>query len=541
MHLKDFIPFNQGPAKTKKIVLTSDDKKSLAKAFKVAALSLGADDNSIFSTQRTKFQESPYDFDTIIQAIDTDSYARQAISKYKELFWKEGWTIVGENPDAVDYLWRRIDFMEIAMSRPFQEFLTEVIDQLVKFHNVFIVKSRGNLAPYFPGRLRVESDQLPVVGYYVLPTEKIEIYCDKHNKPKKYRQKIDSVYTPMGDQPRQPEWKPEDVIHLHLDRKPGRAFGTPFLISSLDDVRSLRQIEQDILNLIHRELFPLYVVKIGTEDHPAEQEEVENAQADIAAMRVDGAMIVPHRFDIDVMGADGNVFDASKYVTHFKERVAMGLGVYPHHLGMSSSGMSQDATDRLDSALYDRIKFYQKSIEEAVRFFMINELLVEGGFNPFDSPELDGASDRCYLRFNEIDNDTKIKKEAHIINKVTSNLVNIPEGRTELGLTPEISEPDTMAALQMRMTPDTLTQGKKADGSPGKPQVIDLTPQAAQKDGNQAPSKGGKPNPRNLRKGAANVIRPQNQFGRRTSPNIRHDSYDENWLQEVEDLLNDEV
>jgi hypothetical protein len=210
-----------------------------------------------------------------MQAVDTDSYVKQALNKYKELFWKEGWQIVGENPEAASYLYQRIDFMEMAMKRPFSDFLLEVSDQLFKYGNVFIVKARADISEYFPTKLNPISATEPIVGYYLIPTEQVRIMRDKHNRPKLYEQMTDPLtYSPVN---KNPVWSADRVIHISLDRKTGRAFGTPFLASVLDDVVALRQIEEDIQNLVHRELFPLYKYRIGTPEQPAEPDEIEKA------------------------------------------------------------------------------------------------------------------------------------------------------------------------------------------------------------------------------------------------------------------------
>ena len=138
MSLYDYLPFKTYK-NTPIELLDPSSQKDLNSSLRVAALAIGR--NSVltsFVDQRKKsFEEPEQDFDRIYRAIDTDSYAKRAFAKHKELFWKQGWQIVGENPRAVDYLWQRIDHFEMAMGRPFQEFLEDVSDQLIKFSNCF--------------------------------------------------------------------------------------------------------------------------------------------------------------------------------------------------------------------------------------------------------------------------------------------------------------------------------------------------------------------------------------------------------------------
>lgn len=541
MNLRDFLPFKQAPRSKRASVIDNEDKTMLARAIRAAALAVGFDQGFGYSA-RSDFEAPPYDFNSIQQAIDTDSYAKQAFAKYRELFWKEGWDLVSENQDAVEYLWERFDYMEIAMKQPFNAFLKEVADNLMRFHNVFIVKARdkkGVLKQLFPGRLTPMDDRGAILGFYIIPTETVEIKRDKHNRPMQYQQNMDNLHSFYKDnRKRPPRWPAKDVIHLSLDKKPGRAFGTPFMSASVDDLRSLRQIEEDILNLVHRELFPLFTFQIGTDEHPADQEEIDQAQNEVEGLRTEGALVMPHRHHVEMLGAEGNVLEAGDYLNHFKERAAVGLGVFPHHLGMSMGGGNRAMTDRLDVMLYDRVKEKQSEFADQIRFHILDELLREGGFDPTANPRMVGMSDRVMMQFNDIDQDTKVKKETHIIQKVAAGLETIPEGRLELGMSPEMDESETATAQQVRLQPtvQTLPGKKTATGSTTEPKLVDTTPAAAQK-----PSSGGSPNAKSTgSRGASNVVRPTNQYGTRTSPNIRRSEDDENWLTEVVDILGDD-
>jgi hypothetical protein len=503
--------------------LKPNDVKSLGKAFKIAALALGYQGTNYFYTGRSNFEPSPYDFDRIMQAVDTDSYVKQAVQKYKDLFWKEGWKITSENQEAVAYLHQRIDYMEMAMKRPFLDFLVELSDQLIKFGNVFIVKARGDLNQYFPTTLNPvgENNTLPITGYYLIPTEQVRILRDRHNRPKSYMQQTDPMtYAPTD---RDPVWSADRVIHLYLDRKPGRAFGTPFLANVLDDVVALRQMEEDIQNLVHRELFPLYKYVIGTADQPAEPEEIERAAAEIENLRAEGGLILPFRHDVEVIGSAKEVLDADAYLQHFKERVAIGLGVAPHHLGMTLNGGNRSMTERLDTSLYDKVKQFQKQFAEMIRLHIFNELLFEGGFDPIQNPIESDSSERCYFKFNEIDVDTQVKKETHILQKYVNSLITLPEARIELGLDPETNEEELFSGIQNAMQKDLIDTQQQA--------------QNANSD-KQQPAKSGQRNLPSKRRGVGNSVRPQNQSGRKTSPNIKRS--DNKWINMVENLLEEQ-
>jgi hypothetical protein len=533
MAIKDYLPFTNAPnaaiAKAKQAQLVEPKaQKKLAKLMKATTLALGV--SPIFGT-RSAFEAAPYDFDRIIRAIDTDSYAKQAFNKYRELMWMNGWDLVSGDPDVVEYLYQRIDFMEIAMKQPFQQFLETVADQLVKFHNCFIVRARGDLRPYFPGKIKpVGRNEFPVVGYEIVPAETMRIERDARNRPKKYRQEFDGHMT--YDLARAPEWEPHEVIHLFVDRKPGHLFGTPFMTAVMDDLQSLRQMEEDTLNLTHQELFPFYSVTVGTPEEPAEEEEIIQAAQEIGDMLAEGAIVHSERRKIEAIGGEGKALKVENYLDRFLNRVCAGLGLSPHHLGiMIGESGNRAVTDRLDVALYIKIKSYQKYIAAAFRVFMINELLLEGGYNPYNRDE-----HLTEFRFNEIDVDTQVKLEAHYIQMWAQNVITLEEVRIKLHLDPDVTEADLLMAMSARLAPDqvvTPKPGPNATTQP-KPQLVDTTPAGAKKD-TQKPSTGGRPNQRNTARRGGNAVRPQNQHGRRTSPNIRHDDN----LDEIVELLDE--
>ncbi len=532
---------------------SAETKKPLSKNFKIRSLGLGFyHGHSMFSSRANikgaRFEKSPYDFETIIKAVDTDSYVKQAFWKYSDLFWKEGWDITGENAEAVNYLYQRLERFEEAMQEPINEFFVKVVDELCKFGNAFIVKCYGSIDPYY----RVAGDpNKSLIGLDIIPAQTVRIERDKHNRPLRYQQSITAMDTGWDNTATEPTWPAEEVIHLSLDKKEGYAFGTPFVISALDDVIALRQVEQDWQNLVHRDLFPLYKYIVGTETSPASEEELAAAGRTLEDLRVEGGLILPERHNVEVIGAEGSALDITNPIKHFKERVAVGLGIYPHHLGMETEGTNRSATDRLDVSLYDKIKRLQKYVAGVLALKLFKPLLREGGFQPIITPKAAGVSDYCYMRFREIDIDTQIKKQNHYVNMFANNAIDFNELRDLLGMSREadfnllfmVMQTQIQTAGQMEVAkltaalapPPAAASSSSSSGgkapAPKKPKAIPS-------------STGGVPNLPNPTRGTGNQVTPANQHGQRTSPNVRHRNYEpiitESLLDDMVDLLDDD-
>lgn len=466
---------------------------------------------------RALFEDAPYDFSRIAKAVDTDSYAKQAFAKYKDLTWKEGWSISGQNPDSVDYIWRRIDLIEKAMGRSLQDFMSEVMDQLVKYSNVFIAIARTDLSSFVPEarRLKDEDRKSMIAGFYIIPTETVMVKRDKFNRPKQYAQKITA--NTMGGEVKGDQnmirWDAADVIHLYLDRKPGRIFGSPFILPTLNDIISLRQLEEDILNLAHRELFPLYLYQVGNDAIPAVEGEIDKAVHSIEALKSEGGLVMPGHHDVKVIGAEGTSLDITDYLAHFKERVAIGLGVSPHHLGMMGTSSNRSVTERLDLALYDKIKNYQAYFEDVMRIHILNQLLLEGGFDPSNSANSKSEdTDACYFEFNEIDIDTQIKKENHYVDLFNKNAIVLEELRERLKV--PVEPPSDNLAMIMTATIQAHLTAATAAATASQPS--DSRPDA------QTPAKKGQVNLPNIKKDTGTKNRPVNQYKRLQSPNVKN-------------------
>ena len=192
------------------------------------------------------------------------------------------------------------------------------------------------------------------------------------------------------------------------------------------------------------------------------------------------------------------------------------------------NGGNRSVTDRLDTALYDKIKQYQKLFAETIRVNIFNEILLEGGFDPITNPTREGMSDRCYFKFNEIDVDTQVKKETHIIQKYVNNVIGLGEARTELGIDPEYEIEDFFASLQADIQMDIANNQMQAAAQAKSTDV--------KKDADkQEPATNGQRNLPNRRRGAGNTIRPANQQGRNDSPAIRRS--DSDFISLIENVL----
>ena len=374
----------------------------------------------------TDFQTPDFDLQQINDAYNSDSYVRQAIDKYNELMFKEGWDIVTQDDGVSEYMDKRVKMIGMSMGQPFESFLREVCDDLVKFSNVFIVKARKEPKdmPKVKGvNVKGLGDEKPVAAYFRLPPETMQIKVDKHGSIKKYKQVI------SGEEK---QFRPEDIIHITYKKTAGKFFGLPMVLPALEDVKLLREVEDNVARLIYRHLYPLFIYRVGKAEpgYEATDEEIEDMQQEIRDMPTEGGLVVPERHDIDILGTNGEALDAEQYLDYFQKRVFTGLGVTETIMGRSATA-NRSTAENQSSELRDKVKAFQKVAQDSINFHIMRELLMEGGYDPIGNPD-----DKAFFKFKEIDTDLKIKRENQAIYKFEHNATTHEEMREELGKDP---------------------------------------------------------------------------------------------------------
>lgn len=408
--------------------------------------------DSTGSAAKKDFVAPDFDLDEITNAYNTDSYIRQAIDKYVDLIFKSGWSFTGKNQAAVDYIKLRLAVMAEATSTPTKQFLLEMAEDLVKYGNIFIVKSRATGSYTFPPGISVTqaTDVLPVAGYFLLPPTTMKIAREENGTIANYEQEV-SGKTAIT-------FKPADIIHVPWKKERGEAFGVPFLVPVIEDVKILRQIEEDVIRLIYRHLFPLYTYKVGLAQpgYEASDEEIDIVREEIRAMPMDGGIVIPERHEISVVGAEGQALDVHNYLEYFRKRVFTGLGVSESIMGIGDSS-NRSTAESMTGEMHDRIKAFQRVMAESIGFYILNELLREGGFDP-----LLNVDDIVEFQFKEIDLDMQTKLENMTSQLWINNMIPFEEMRQILGRDPVVDEARLYANMVQAAITDKETESEIA-------------------------------------------------------------------------------
>jgi hypothetical protein len=310
---------------------------------------------------------------------------------------------------------------------PMDILMQGIADDLVRYSNAFLLKTRVDRIPGVKAQ-PITNDGMIIGGYTRVDPCSIRIKRDKHGNILKYEQ---------GRGGNKKQFKPEDVIHFYLDKDANNAFGTPRIIAALEDVKLLRKIEGNVTALIYRFAMPLYQWKIGIPEvgFQGTDEEIAKAKYEIESGSLDGVFITNEKTEIKAIGSEGTAMNMQPYLNYFENRVFSALGVSAAQMGRG--GAKQDA-DSMEQQVHDTVKYIQRMMSEFIEKKILMELLLEGGFNPFDK------NNYVDYVFEEISLETKIKKENHEINKFQSNVTTFPEARRRMGLKDETDDDEQL-------------------------------------------------------------------------------------------------
>ena len=424
-----------------------------------------------------------YDLAEIQIAQDTDSYLFKSIQKKKNRFLIAGWDVVGQDQEIVSYMRRRIKEIEYVSKKPFELLVTETFTDMCRYSNAMWVKVRNKHSSSGKEREEVGGRKIePVAGYFILPFETLLFKTKRNGDIKKIQQK-----TPSGDYK---EFFPSDVIHFYDNKKPGFAMGTPELIPVLDDIALLRRLEENVEALIESNLYPLFHYKIGSDAYPERYSPAGIKESDIVRSTIEympagGVYISDHRHKIDAIGSEGRALRIEGYLEYFKKRVFAGLGISSVDMGEGDTANRSTANTLSKSAIQD-VEAIQKMLKIFIEFFVFDELLMEGGYDPV------AEENKVEIQFGVIDKEERSKTENQTIQLWLNNLITETEARKSLGMSPELELKKTHFEMYKRVLAEMQKNGF-SDTRPGGSKLSE------------------------------NISRPENQHGKRIAPKMNSD------------------
>jgi len=368
---------------------------------------------------RPGWEKPLYDLVEVEQAIGSEAYAARSIDKHREHVLRHGWSLTGRNQKAREYILKRFRELSEAMGRPIEGEIRQAICNFISLSNFFLVWTRSR-TEFYTSRFGKRRGKL--TGLFSMNPVSVRFRRDKRNRILEWYQVIDG----HTDE----ELKPHNVIHGAFDRRDGFILGRPYILPVLDDILTWRRFEEITEILAHKFAFPLYHHKIGDKDIPPEDyddgtSEIAEAQAAVGGMPPEGHLFTSYRHNIEVIGAKAQAIDMHPYLEYWESRVLSGLNLSPIDLGRGDTA-NRATADTISKGLADRCSEFQQVFAEYFNFYVLDELLLEGGFDL--TPE-----NRVTIFFPPIDREAKRAEDTHLVFLYQAQAITHSEMREEMG------------------------------------------------------------------------------------------------------------
>ena len=372
-----------------------------------------------------EFEDSEYDLSTIANAVQIDGLLNRSVNIFVEQINKNGYDFVVPDTKLQEHINNRLREIELFTNQKHTELINGISRQLVTYGNAYVIKSRKNSVSKYGKSYKLFNRTVqPIVGLFLADATTMKIGLNNANQVTYYKQTI------AGNER---IFKADDVIHLTYNKIPGLLTGRSSIVSILDDVRALRKLEEEAEILGFQYAVPLYLYKVGSDNHPAAPGEVDSVAMEINHMNTYGIMCVPHTHNIETVTNNNDPIDIIKYVEHFKKRVYSGLGLSAAVMGESDTS-NRNTAEASYLSMQSITKSYQQIISDKLGLEFVKELILDAGYNP--------SRFEYEVRFKEIDLEATIKKETHLLQKYQGNLITLTEARLGLEMESKVDEKD---------------------------------------------------------------------------------------------------
>jgi hypothetical protein len=378
------------------------------------------------------YAESEYDIVSVFKLLKHEPFFLKATQKILSLFTKSGMSIHSDDDEKKKYITNRFKLMQLETGFSINSIIKQLAFYLIASSNAFLIKTRSNDPKYGHSYIKDNKEVMPISGLFTAHpvTMKPKFKFIKDSSLKTGVRLILDKWVHTNRRGIQKEFDPNDVCHFTLFKEDGMLFGLPEVMPVIDDIRTLRKLEEDSQLLVHRDLFPIIhytVEEPSLVDHQTGFTELDRAQSDMKNIVQDGGIATDARHEIKFVGNEGKGIDINPFIKYFQQRVLAGLGVSEIDLGIGGAA-SNGTADTLSSQIIDSVKFIQQELAQQFKELILDEIMLQSQYNDIFDEETE-----VKLVFQETDLEWKIRSENHEADLFQKGIKTIHETRNKMG------------------------------------------------------------------------------------------------------------
>ncbi len=402
-----------------------------------------------------------------------ENLVKFSVDKYAEACVRNGFYIDSKNPLVTKYLNKRFKEFEIISKTPTTEMITDALMSIIMYGNCPLILHRqkeassGNEYTRWDGQVMTpiasiytEDFRKMLIGEgpagrqrYVRIDRNVDDVNFNSINPSLFNLPKGTIYgdnlplyagyfggftginnlfkTSSARRKQYIVYEEDEVCHIRYHHVPGEKIAMPPFWPTMNDIDSLRRIEENIELLVYQYGHPIMHGKVGDDKKRGDQNEIDDLYAKIERMESNGFLVTDNRTMIEMIGAENQALRLDFYLMYFYRRVLTGLWLSEVTVGIGDTS-NRSTANTLDKLSQEKVVELQNIFAQAMQPIML-ELIQEAGASiswamlPENIPN---------FVFNPVDIEGLIKKEAHTLVKWQANMLTEDEMRRELGKEP---------------------------------------------------------------------------------------------------------
>lgn len=413
-------------------------------------------------------------YDRIDAYYNLESYFSRAVERQIETMMRNGFSFVTDDPEMHQVVHRDLAYMQWSGGKALNQTIYRMAKDLLKYGMVMVEKQKKRKWMPFEegdggsgGKKTPKLSNLRIItmlnmSAYVDPDSRIVgvTEAQSSNTPWKTNANASSGSGPAILR--------RDMAIGYLYDPCDELWPAPPCAQMLNDIMTLRSLEETVELIGYQFGSPMLHNKIGTEAMPAEPGEVQEVHNRIVEMAPNGMVSTDDRVTITAVKIQENIPDLIPAIEHFKTRVLIGSGSSTLSVGEGDTA-NRATGESLDDALVDRCKYVSNIIEDMFTYDIIPDILMSNGYLEEDIFTEDGDM-KVKMVFHEMKLTNEIARVNNIINQWEGNMISFPEMRKALNAAPEVDESLLylrMIQIPLAMAKPAVPGGEGGDGASG--------------------------------------------------------------------------
>lgn len=396
---------------------------------RTSALYLGQPIQQVLSSVRRRIQFKPeVDLQDLWKAYMADSYIQRTVDLYSGMLIGSG--VSYETTSMVQrYLDARFSMSEVVGGLGWDDLIARVVFDYVLYGNAFLIKSYTSNVRALYGRT------LPsriVAGFHYIPARcLIPSFNQEGNEVNGWVYRSKNAFGTQMER----FYPIEDVIHIAHAKPADSAWGVPFLLGVIEDIRALRQMEENVLRMVHKFANP--ILWIGTPDLTSGGSGIRADMMQIVeainSMSSDGFLVTMPGQTVKMVGAESIAMRVNDYLDYFRMRAIAGLGINEQMLGQRPTDPDADETD---TVMYLRALQMQAELANQIMDLVLVPLLDDARIN----------RTQVTLRFPYPDIRKTLRRWTVISNLYAQSVITLSEARQLMQMEGDFDQDDSYTA-----------------------------------------------------------------------------------------------